>query len=43
MRAYLPILPEAQLIVQDRLVEIEQIVQAKYGMQTVVVALPKPA
>jgi uncharacterized protein (DUF924 family) len=41
--AYLPLQPEEQLPVQDRIVEIEQTVQEKYGVQTVVVALPEPA
>jgi hypothetical protein len=41
--AYLPMPPEARLAVQERIVEIEQTVQEKYGIQTVVVALPDPA
>ena len=40
--AYLPILPEARLAVQDRIIEIEQAVQEKYGVQTVVVTMPEP-
>jgi hypothetical protein len=39
--AYLPIQPEEQLTVQDRIVEIEHAVQEKYGVQTVVVAMPE--
>jgi hypothetical protein len=41
--AYLPIQPEEQLTVQERIVEIEQTVQEKYDVQTVVVALPESA
>ena len=40
--AYLGIRPEEQLTVQDRIVEIEHAVQEKYGVQTVVVAMPEP-
>jgi len=40
--AYLPIQSEEQLTVQDRIVEIEHAVQEKYGVQTVVVAMPEP-
>src|SRR5215471_12389793 len=40
--AYLPMPAEEQLIIQDRIVAIEHTVQEKYGVQTVVVALPKP-
>ncbi len=40
--AYVPMPPEERLTVQDRIVEIEQAVQEKYGVQTVVVALPEP-
>lgn len=39
--AYLPIPTEERLAVQDRIVEIEQTVQEKYGVQTVVVAMPE--
>ena len=39
--AYLPIQPEEQLTVQDRIIEIEHAVQEKYGVQTVVVAMPE--
>ena len=39
--AYLSIQPEEQLTVQDRIVEIEHTVQEKYGVQTVVVAMPE--
>jgi hypothetical protein len=35
-------LPEERLSVQERIVEIEHAVQEKYGVQTVVVALPEP-
>jgi hypothetical protein len=41
--AYLPIQAEEQLAVQDRIVTIEHQVQAKYHVQTVVVAMPEPA
>jgi hypothetical protein len=40
--AYLPMLSEDRLAVQERLVEIEQTVQEKYGVQTVVVAMQEP-
>jgi hypothetical protein len=40
--AYLPIQAEEQLTIQDRLVAIEHTAQEKYGVQTVVVALPEP-
>ena len=40
--AYLPILSGERLTVQDRIVEIEQAVQEKYGVQTVVVTMPEP-
>jgi hypothetical protein len=40
--AYLPMQPEEQLPVQDRIVDIEHAVQDKYGVQTVVVVLPEP-
>lgn len=40
--AYLPIQSQEQLTVQDRIVEIEHTVQEKYGVQTVVVAMPEP-
>ena len=40
--AYLPMQTEEQLTIQDRIVAIEHIVQEKYGVQTVVVALPAP-
>ena len=39
--AYLPIPSEKQLQVQNRIVEVEHDVQEKYGVQTVVVALPE--
>lgn len=39
--AYLPMQAEEQLTVQDRIVAIEHRVQAKYDVQTVVVALPE--
>lgn len=39
--AYLPMRPEERLAVQDRIVEIEHAVQDKYGVYTVVVALPE--
>ena len=41
--AYLPIQSEEQLTVHDRIVEIEHAVQEKYGVQTVVVAMPELA
>jgi hypothetical protein len=41
--AYLPMQAEEQLTVQDRIVAIEHRVQAKYDVQTVVVALPESA
>jgi hypothetical protein len=41
--AYLPMQAEEQLTVQDRIVAIEHHVQEKYGVQTVVVALPESA
>ena len=40
--AYLPMQAEEQLTIQDRIVAIEHTVQEKYGVQTVVVALPEP-
>ena len=40
--AYLPMQAEEQLAIQDRIVAIEHTVQEKYGVQTVVVALPEP-
>jgi hypothetical protein len=39
--AYLPVQAEEQLTVQDRIVAIEHRVQAKYDVQTVVVAMPE--
>jgi hypothetical protein len=39
LSAYLPILLEERLSVQERIVEIEHSIQEKYGVQTVVVAL----
>lgn len=39
---YLPMQAKEQLSVQDRIVEIEQTIQEKYGVQTVVVAMPEP-
>lgn len=41
--AYLPLQSEERLAVQDQIVEIEQAVQKKYDVQTVVVAMPEPA
>jgi hypothetical protein len=41
LKAYLPIRLEERLAVQDRIVEIELAVQDKYGVDTVVVALPE--
>jgi hypothetical protein len=35
-------LPEERLAVQDRIVEIEQTGQEKYGVHTVAVAMPEP-
>ncbi len=40
--AYLPMQAEEQLTVQDRIVAIEHHVQAKYDVQTVVVAMLEP-
>lgn len=40
--AYLPMPAEEQLAVQDRIISIEHRVQAKYDVQTVVVAMPEP-
>ena len=40
--AYLPLQPDERLSVQDRIIEIEQTVQEKYGVQTVVVAMAEP-
>jgi hypothetical protein len=40
--AYLPIQPGEQLTVQDRIVAIEQTIQEKYGVRTVVVAMAEP-
>jgi len=40
--AYLPMPSEERLAVQKRIVEIEQTVQEKYGVQTVVVAMQEP-
>lgn len=40
--AYLPLPPEERLTVQERIVEIEQTVRERYGVQTVVVAMPAP-
>ena len=39
--AYMPMRPEERLTVQDRIIEIEHAVQEKYGVQTVVVAMPE--
>jgi hypothetical protein len=39
--AYLPMPAEGQLAVQDQIVAIEHLVQEKYDVQTVVVALPE--
>ena len=41
--AYLSMQPEERLTVQDRIIEIEHVVQEKYDVQTVVVTLPEPA
>jgi hypothetical protein len=40
--AYLPMPAGEQLTVQERIVGIEHIVQEKYDVQTVVVAIPEP-
>jgi hypothetical protein len=40
--AYLPVQFEERITVQDRIIEIEHDVQEKYGVQTVVVAMPEP-
>jgi hypothetical protein len=40
--AYLPMPAEEQLTVQDRIVALEHVVQEKYDVQTVVVAIPEP-
>jgi hypothetical protein len=42
LNAYFPIRLEERLTVQDRIVDIEIAVQDKYGVETVVVALPEP-
>lgn len=39
--AYVPMQAEERLNVQDRIIEIEHDVQEKYGVQTVVVAMPE--
>ena len=39
--AYLPLQPEERITMQERIVEIEQTVQDKYNVQTVVVVLPE--
>ena len=39
--AYLPLSAEEQLSIQERVVAIEHTVQAKYGVQTVVVVMPE--
>ena len=39
--AYLPMQAEEQLTVQDQIVAIEHSIQAKYDVQTVVVAMPE--
>ena len=36
--AYLPMQPEEHLLIQDRIIEIEHVVQEKYDVQTVVLA-----
>ncbi len=43
LRAYLPITPEERLTMQNRIVEIEWAIQDKYGVQTLVVAIPVSA
>ena len=40
--AYLPMQAEEHLTIQDRIGAIEHTVQEKYGVQTIVVALPEP-
>jgi len=40
--AYMPMPSEERLAVQKRIVEIEQTVQEKYGVQTVVVTMRNP-
>ena len=40
--AYLPLQSGERLTVQDRIVAIEQTIQKKYGVQTVVVAMAEP-
>ena len=42
LNAYLPMRPEEHLAVQHRITEIELAVQDKYGVYTVVVAVPAP-
>jgi hypothetical protein len=39
--AYLPMRPEEHLAIQGRMVEIEHTVQDKFGVETVVVAVPE--
>jgi hypothetical protein len=41
--AYLSLQPDERMKVQERIVEIEQAIQDKYSVQTVVVALPETA
>lgn len=41
--AYLPMHAEEQLNMQERMVELEQTIQEKYSVQTVVVTMPEPA
>ncbi len=40
LRAYLPIQPAERLNAQNQIVEIEWAVQDKYGVQTLIVAIP---
>lgn len=40
LRAYLPIQPAERLTAQHQIVEIEWAVQDKYGVQTIIVAIP---
>jgi hypothetical protein len=40
LRAYLPIQPAERLSAQNQIVEIEWAVQDKYGVQTIIVAIP---
>ena len=40
--AYLPMHAKDQLNIQEQMVELEQTIQEKYSVQTVVVTIPEP-